>query len=242
LEERWALDSAVLGQHPRGFVQEIASQVGVGHLAAAELHRHLDAVALIEELGGTPCLGAQVVGIDLDPEADLLEGLRLLLLLGFALALLDLVLVLAVVEDAADRRDRVRRDLHEVEALLLCQRQRVLCCHDAQLLSFIIDDPHLADPDHLIDAEVPCDLLLLLNKQATGRYGRVALFDAKTPRDYTRTDVRGQRNEPLRSARIVVEDGHLAAVRIGKPKRTASLPSVAGWRPYQGEPALAQLL
>src|SRR5438270_6669753 len=47
---------------------------------------------------------------------------------------------------------------------------------------------------------------------------------------------------PLRLARVVVEDGDLASIRVGKPKRAASLPSVTGRRPHQREPALAQLL
>ena len=47
---------------------------------------------------------------------------------------------------------------------------------------------------------------------------------------------------PLRLARVVVEDGDLPSIRVGKPKRAASLPSVTGRRPHQREPALAQLL
>ena len=39
--------------------------------------------------------------------------------------------------------------------------------HDAQLFSLIIDEPHLADSDHLIDAEVPCQFLLSFNNKAT---------------------------------------------------------------------------
>ena len=84
-------------------VEEVTPQVGVAHLAAAELDGHLDAVALVQELPRSAELGPEIVDVDLDPEPDLLEGLRLLLLLGLALALLQLVLVLAVVEDAAHR-------------------------------------------------------------------------------------------------------------------------------------------
>src|SRR2546423_1802312 len=132
-EKRWALDRSVFGQHAGRLVQKIAPQVGVRHLTPAELDRNFHPISVVEELPGPPQLGAQVVGVDLDPETDLLEGLRLLLLLGFALALLDLVLVLAKVEDAADRRHRDCRGLHEGEALVLCQRQRILPRPDAQL-------------------------------------------------------------------------------------------------------------
>ena len=112
-------------------------------------------------------LHLEIVDVDLDAQPDLLEGLRLLLLLLFALALLELVLVLAVVEDSADRRDGRGRHLHEVEPLLLSQGERLGSLHDAELLPFIVDDPHLADSDHLVDAEVPCQLLAPFNNKAT---------------------------------------------------------------------------
>ena len=136
-------------------------------LAPAEADGDLHAVPLVQELGRASRLGLEVVDVDLDGQPNLLEGLRLLLLLLFALALLELVLVLAVVEDSADRRDCGGRHLHEVEPLLLGQGERLGGRHDAELLPFIIDDPYLADADHLVDAEVPCQLLLSFNNKAT---------------------------------------------------------------------------
>jgi hypothetical protein len=98
------------------------------------------------------------VDVDLDGQPHLLEGLRLLLLLLLPLALVELVLVLAVVEDPTHRRDRRGRNLHQVEPLLLGQGECLGGGHDAQLLPFVVDDAHLADADHLVDAEVSCDL------------------------------------------------------------------------------------
>ena len=80
---------------------------------------------VVQELSGSSQLRPEIVDVDLDPQPDLLEGLRLLLLLGLALPLLELVLVLPVVEDAAHRRDGRWRHLDEVEPLLLRQRQRL---------------------------------------------------------------------------------------------------------------------
>src|SRR5690606_15629169 len=67
--------------------------------------------------------------------------------------LLFLVLVLPVVHDPADRRDRRRGDLDQVESLLTGDRQRLRWRHDAQLLSGVVDDPDLAYADALVDAE-----------------------------------------------------------------------------------------
>src|SRR5688500_1813375 len=160
LEQRLPLDGPVLGQDLGRAHQQVTSEVRVADLAPAEADGDLDAVPLVEELGRASRLRLEVVDVDLDGQPNLLEGLRLLLLLLFALALLELVLVLPVVENAADRRDRGGSDLHEVETLLLCEGERLERGHDAQLLTFIVDDPHLSDPDHLIDAEVlrqlPC--------------------------------------------------------------------------------------
>ena len=147
--------------------QQVAAEVGVADLAPAEADRDLHAVPVVEELAGTSRLHLEVVDVDLDAQPHLLEGLRLLLLLLFSLALLELVLVLAVVEDPADGRDGRGRHLHEVEPLLLSQRERLEGRHHAELLTLIIDDPHLADSDHLIDAEVPCQCLLSFNNKAT---------------------------------------------------------------------------
>src|SRR5690606_6810053 len=63
-----------------------------------------------------------------------------------------LVLELAVVHDADDRRPRRRRDFHEVEAIALCCRERLLHRHDPQLLSVRCDDADRADPDLPVDA------------------------------------------------------------------------------------------
>src|SRR5206468_2310565 len=69
---------------------------------------------------------------------------------GFARALLLLVLILAVVHDAADGRDGRRRDFHQVEPLLLGDGERLRRRHDAELLPGIVDDANLANTDAFV--------------------------------------------------------------------------------------------
>ncbi len=151
----------MLADHIRRLHQQVAAQVRVADLTPAEADRDLDAMPVVEELARPAHLRAQVVRVDLDGEPDLLEGLALLLLLRVAVALLKLVLVLPVVEDSAYRRDRSRGDLNEVQTLLPGQ---LLCPdrgHHSELLTVFVDDPHLANANHLIDAEFPCDSRVL---------------------------------------------------------------------------------
>src|SRR5262249_50642047 len=70
---------------------------------------------------------------------------------GLARALLFLVLILPEIHDAADRRSGRRRDLDEVESLLLGDGQGLRRRHDAELLAGVIDHPDFADPDPFVD-------------------------------------------------------------------------------------------
>ena len=92
--------------------------LGVGHLATAEHDGDLDLVALTEETKHVTLLGLVVARIDLGAELHLLDldlGLVLARLLG-----LDrlLVLVLAVIHDAANGRIGVGSDLYQIETLV----------------------------------------------------------------------------------------------------------------------------
>ena len=80
-------------------VEQVPPDVGVAHLAAAELDRDLDPVAVLQELDGAPDLGVEVALADLRPEPDLLELDRALVAPGFLLLAGLLVLELAVVEE-----------------------------------------------------------------------------------------------------------------------------------------------
>ena len=95
-------------------------------------------------------LGLVVVLVGLGADLDLLDLHDGMTLLGVLLLLLLLVLELAVVHDAADRRLGVGRDLDEVAANFLGHGNGLAALQYAQLLSFGADDAHLARPDHVV--------------------------------------------------------------------------------------------
>ena len=52
---------------------DIQTQAGMCHLTAAEPDAHLELVTLLQELGSLVHLGVEVVGVDVQGKADLLE-------------------------------------------------------------------------------------------------------------------------------------------------------------------------
>ena len=134
-------------------LQNAPADLRVRHFASAEEDRRLDLVAVGQEALDVLLLELVVVLVDLRPELDFLDLDDLLVLLGLPGALLFLVLVAPEVHDAADRRVRRCRNLHEVEPLLPRDGQRLLRRHDAQLLPGVVDDADFADPDAFVDPD-----------------------------------------------------------------------------------------
>ena len=93
--------------------EQLAPDVEVDRLATAELHRDLDAVALLEEVPRAPELDLEVVLLDLRPELDLLAPVDGLLLPATALLLVELEL--AEVHELAGRRVRGSGHLDQIE-------------------------------------------------------------------------------------------------------------------------------
>jgi hypothetical protein len=71
-------------------------------------------------------------------------------LLGLARPFLFLVLILPEVHDPADGRHGGRGDLDEIQSLLTGDRERLRWRHDPELLSGLVDDPDLANPDAFV--------------------------------------------------------------------------------------------
>jgi len=85
----------------------------------------------------------------------------MLVLARLALLLRLRVLELAVVQDTADRRVSVRRDLHKVEVSLTGDIKRLGDRDDAQAFAVFSDKQGFPSPDVLVGAEFssyPCTL------------------------------------------------------------------------------------
>src|SRR5262245_13072998 len=134
-------------------LENAPSNLWVRHLTTAEKDRCLHLVTFVQEAFDVFLLELVVVLVHLGTELDFLDLDDLLMPSCFAGPLLLLVLILAEIHDAADRRACRRRDLDEVEALLLRDGQRLGRRHDAELLPGVVDDANFSYPDSLVHAD-----------------------------------------------------------------------------------------
>src|SRR5262245_19650744 len=122
----------------------------MGVLTASEENRRLDLVTLAQEALDVLLLELVIVFVDLRPELDLLDLDHPLMFLRGPRPLLLLVLVLAEVHDSADRRNRRRRNLYEIEYFRLVEHECLWRRHDAELLAGLVDNADLTNPNALI--------------------------------------------------------------------------------------------
>jgi hypothetical protein len=80
-----------------------------------------------------------------------------LVLARFAFFFGLLVFELAVVQDAADRRDGVGRYLDQVQPRVARSFERLEQRYDAGLAAIFVNEPDLSDTDAVVDTELACD-------------------------------------------------------------------------------------
>ena len=153
LEERRALDDAVLLQLVADREQKHAAAVRMRELAAAEAHGDLELVAFVEKFRGRADLRVDVVVVDLGRDPDLLPRHGLLLLLGVLRLLLKVVAVLPEITHARHRRLDVGSDLDEVVALFLRLRERARGRDDPELLAIGTEKANGGNTDRFVDPQ-----------------------------------------------------------------------------------------
>src|ERR687895_59367 len=121
------------------------------HSCVLRRPQDLDLGALVKEPHDVVLLGLVILGCDLRPELDLLDVDLRLVLPGELGLLLLLVPVLPVVHDPGDRRPRLRSDLDEIEVLAVGVVERLCRRLDPDLGTVLVDQPHLWNPDPLVD-------------------------------------------------------------------------------------------
>ena len=131
--------------------QQLLADFGMGHLSAAETHSDFAAVAVFQELLCIAHLDIEVIHVNAGGHPDFLDLHHALVLAGLFLSLGLLEAELAVIHDLADRGHGVRRDLDQVQALLLCDAQSFQSGHNAQLFTGLRDQTNLLVPDFFID-------------------------------------------------------------------------------------------
>lgn len=118
---------------------DLATFLDVSHFTATEQHADLNLVFVLEELFGLPNLGADIFLTGLGPQANLFGlGMRLTRVLFLVLV----VLVFAVVHDAANWRSLIRGDLHKIKACVAGPLQSFFGGNDTELLAFFAHNPN----------------------------------------------------------------------------------------------------
>lgn len=130
----------------------VHGQVHVGDLSPFKDKRHLDAVALLQELPRLFHLGLDVVLVRAKADANAFHLVFLRMRALFLKELLLAVLVLAVIHQTADRRVNIGRHLHQIRAGFLGQAERILNGFDAKLLLLAADEANRASPNLFVDA------------------------------------------------------------------------------------------
>src|ERR1700751_4062320 len=134
-------------------VNDGVSQFAVSHPAALETQRGLHLVAFVEKTHSLVLLRLIVVLVDGYGELDFLDDDDFLLFARGAIALVFLIQEFSVVLNAADGRNSIGRDFHQVEATLAGNFQSFKGGKNAELLTSFVNDAHFAGADSLIDAD-----------------------------------------------------------------------------------------
>ena len=92
-----------------------------------------------------------IMRIDVQPNLDLLQLGGVVMLARLAIPFFLLVLELAEINDAADRRGRVGRHLDQIKTALLRGRQRLAGGHYPELFSVRSNHPHFTCANLLVN-------------------------------------------------------------------------------------------
>ena len=151
LQFRTLVHDGHIGAALRKLQQQVLTDIGMGHLSAAETDGDLAAVAVCQELLCIALLDIEVIHVNAGGHPDFLDLHHTLVLAGLFLSLGLLEAELAVIHDLADRGNGIRRDLDQVQALLLCDAQSFQSGHNAQLFTGLRDQSNLLVADFFID-------------------------------------------------------------------------------------------
>ncbi len=123
----------------------------VDDVASAKLHVCAHLVPVIQETARVLGLEVEIVRVGVRPESNLLQRDRMRLLTRFLLLLLQLVPILAVVDDLANRRLGAGGDLYQVQPPVFGKLQCVLN-RIYPVLSLRINDADSVRIDLMIDS------------------------------------------------------------------------------------------
>ena len=123
-------------------------------LTATEPDGHLDLVAILEEGPHVIRLKVEIMLGNLGLHANLFEFGNLGTLFCIFYFLFLLKFELAIIEQPAHRRNRLRRNFHKVEPCFPRNTQCLESGYDPSLFSMLIDQTHFSHTDLLVDPQI----------------------------------------------------------------------------------------
>jgi hypothetical protein len=148
------LDHPVISQLHSQTLEEFFPQFRMGNGTATEEDRQLHLIPGIQKPGRGATLGFEVVIANLRFDPDLFELNDVLIATGIALFPALFVPEFSIVHQSTNGRGRVRGNLNEVEPALPGHLECLPRGDDPDLATFVVDEPHLADPNPLVDARL----------------------------------------------------------------------------------------
>src|SRR5215472_161315 len=143
-------------------LQNVSSQVLVGHFASTKAQAGFDLVSLCQKAQYVIPLGNVIVLVHVYAELHFLEHNLLLVLLGRALFFLLLVKKFAVIHDPADRRHSVRGYFYQVEVDFAGFLERFVRWKDSKLVPIRVNHAYLTRADALIHTDKTLIYTILL--------------------------------------------------------------------------------
>jgi hypothetical protein len=133
---------------------DFESELLVSHFTTSESEGGFDLHVIAEEIDGMADFDTKIMGIDGGGELDFLHAVGVLVFFGFLVALGQFVSVLAVVDQSADRRGGVGRDLDQIDSCGASHGDRVAEGQDPELASIGANDAYFAGTDLPIDSGI----------------------------------------------------------------------------------------
>ena len=141
-------------------MQNALSQLGMHHFPSTKQHRSLDLVPFFEMPVSLLHFEVKIVLVYPGAEADLADYHSALVLACLTLFLRLLLLETPIIQQSTHRRNRGRRNLHQVGILLPCRTQGFLHRHNAELFAIVTYDTNLTCSDLFVYAKILGDKIL----------------------------------------------------------------------------------
>lgn len=143
---------AVFGQLFRNLTHHLVAVFDMHHFATAKEHCKLHLVPFFEKFHGVLGLDIAIVIVNFRPQTNFLQRHHMLFFLAQLLFAFLLVQIFPVIHDPADRRFRVRRNLHKVQSKVMGPKLGFLDINNTDLVIVFIDQADRIGSDPLIDA------------------------------------------------------------------------------------------